>query len=99
LSAWSALAVSESIMSVGQSPSWQSRKAGHSSMQQNGLVCEAGRPWLTWSSGSIAAACLRWRSLPAEDASRHTLLALARGSSRLPSDHPTDVRTEQRRGH
>jgi hypothetical protein len=91
--------MSESIVSVGQSPSWQSREAGHSSVPQNWLVSAAGRPWLTWSSGSIAAACLRSRSLPAEDASRHTLLALARGSSRLPSDRPTDVRTGQRRGH
>jgi len=68
-------------------------------MQQNWLAYAVGRPWLTWSSGSIGADWLRSRSLLAEDASRRTLPVIVRGSSRLPSDRLTGVRTGRQRGH
>jgi hypothetical protein len=92
-------AVSESIRSVGLRRSWRSRKASLSSKRQNWLASAAGRPSLTWSSASIAADWRRSRSVPAEDGNRPIWPALGRGSSRLPSDHPTGAGTGQRHGH
>jgi hypothetical protein len=67
-------------------------------MQQNWLAYAAGRPWLTWSSGSIATDWLRSQLLLAEDASQRMRPVIAPALSQRPSDHPTGVRTGQRRG-
>ena len=73
---------------------WRSRKGSRLSKQLNWLGCAVGRPWLTWSSGSIVADSPRSRSPLAEDASRGTLPVIAPALLRLPSDHPTGGRRD-----
>jgi hypothetical protein len=98
-SASSALTLSESIAFVVPRQFWRWRKGSHLFKRRNWLACAVGRPWLTWSNGSIVADWLRSRSLLAEDANRGTRPAIAPALLRLPSDHPTGAQTGRRHGH
>lgn len=98
-SASSTLTLSESIAFVAPRQSWQSRTGSRISKRRNWLVCAVGRPWLTWSKGSIATDWPRCRSPLAEDANRRMRPVIAPASSRPPSDHPTGARTGPRHGH